>query len=139
MEINPYAPSAGRLEDASQTAEAERIRTTHINHEASILLVGLLYYLGGALAILGGVGALGNDLRDWRFGMAMPFILIGVPILTGIGIMSRARASMPGRLELPPVSTKPDGTVVSYSERGSSSMIRRRISSTLALIISFKS
>ena len=80
MEINPYAPSAGRLEDASQTAEAERIRTTHINHEASILLVGLLYYLGGALAILGGVGALGNDLRDWRFGMAMPFILIGVGV-----------------------------------------------------------
>ena len=50
---NPYAPPAARVEDVSLNSEAEAIRRTHINHEAAVKSAGLLYYLNGALTLVG--------------------------------------------------------------------------------------
>ena len=49
---NPYAAPASRVDDVGANPEAEAIRRAHINHEASIKAVGILYYIGGALVIL---------------------------------------------------------------------------------------
>lgn len=49
--VNPYAAPAAPVED--KDSEAEAIRRAHINHEASIKAVGVLYYLGGTLITLG--------------------------------------------------------------------------------------
>ena len=53
MEINPYAaPQAQVLQTTSQD---ELVRKEHINTEATIKSVGILYYLGAfALVVFGG-------------------------------------------------------------------------------------
>jgi hypothetical protein len=51
--VNPYAAPTARVDDAGANPEAEAIRRAHINHEASIKAVGVLYYLGGTLITLG--------------------------------------------------------------------------------------
>jgi len=54
MEQNPYQPPTADLEGPidPELADAEAIRKAHINHEASVRSVGLLYYIGTfALAI----------------------------------------------------------------------------------------
>ena len=53
--INPYAAPAARVDDTGADAEGEAIRRAHINHEASIKAVGMLYYLGGAMLTIGAV------------------------------------------------------------------------------------
>jgi hypothetical protein len=63
---NPYQPPTAMVDDVSDGAnpQAESIRREHINHEASIKSVGMLYYLGtlgmgvAGLAILFSTGAL---------------------------------------------------------------------------------
>lgn len=55
--VNPYAPPTARVSDVGDSpSEAEVIRREHIKHEASIRSIGTLYYLGGGIAILAGVG-----------------------------------------------------------------------------------
>ena len=56
--VNPYAAPAARVDDFGPNAEAEAIRRAHVNHEAAIKSVGVLYYLGGAVATLVGAGSL---------------------------------------------------------------------------------
>lgn len=56
MNENPYAPPKADLDRPDTDAEA--IRTAHISHEASIKGVGLLYFLVGAGALLGGLTVL---------------------------------------------------------------------------------
>ena len=56
--VNPYAAPAARVEDVATNPEAEAIRRAHISHEASVKAVGILYYLGGILCLIVGLGAL---------------------------------------------------------------------------------
>lgn len=55
--INPYQAPTAYVEDVGVNAELERIRRGHINHEASLKSVGILYYLGAFLMAFGSVGA----------------------------------------------------------------------------------
>jgi len=55
-EPNPYA--APQVESFAAAApivdtDAERIRKLYLNHEASVQSIGLLYYIGGGLMVLG--------------------------------------------------------------------------------------
>jgi len=56
--FNPYAAPTAPVEDVSANAEAEAIRKAHINHEASIKAVGILYYLGGVGVTLAAIAGL---------------------------------------------------------------------------------
>ncbi|MCB9763720.1 MAG: hypothetical protein H6739_28380 [Alphaproteobacteria bacterium] len=57
MSENPYAPPAADLDQVrfGELGEAEDIRRLHLQHEASIRSFGLLYIIGGAMALLGGL------------------------------------------------------------------------------------
>lgn len=55
--VNPYAAPAARVEDVGDST-AEAIRRAHLRHEASIKTAGLLYYFGGVLTLLPGIGFL---------------------------------------------------------------------------------
>ncbi|MSQ54212.1 MAG: hypothetical protein EXR31_02480 [Betaproteobacteria bacterium] len=58
--INPYSAPTARVEDAAG-GEAEAMRKAHINHEAGLRSVGMLYYLGGALIMLASLmGSIGK-------------------------------------------------------------------------------
>ena len=76
--VNPYAAPTARVEDAGANAEAEAIRRAHINHEASIKAVGALYYLGGVLAIVVGVGSLLGPRDAGLLVTGVLFLVIGV-------------------------------------------------------------
>ncbi len=58
MEINPYAPPQVDIVKPLGDSDFERIRQEHINAEATLKSVGVLYYLGTAVLILTGVFAL---------------------------------------------------------------------------------
>src|SRR5260370_2689883 len=69
--FNPYAAPTAPVEDVSANAEAEAIRKAHINHEASIKAVGILYYLGGVgvtLAAIAGLMAANGAADAGRMG-----------------------------------------------------------------------
>jgi len=53
--VNPYAAPTARVDDIAADPAAEAIRREHINHEASIKAVGILYYLGGTLITVGAI------------------------------------------------------------------------------------
>jgi hypothetical protein len=56
---NPYAPPEARVDDVSDApSEAEAIRREFIKHEASVRSIGILYYIGGVIMILGTLGFL---------------------------------------------------------------------------------
>lgn len=77
MEFNPYAAPQSQV--LQVTSEDETIRREHINTEATIKSVGLLYYLGAfALLLLGAVSVFGTTFnRD-----GMPPVLMGTIFLT---------------------------------------------------------
>ncbi|MCF7785717.1 MAG: hypothetical protein K9N47_06320 [Prosthecobacter sp.] len=83
MEINPYAaPQAQVLQTTSQD---ELVRKEHINTEATIKSVGILYYLGSFGLVLYGVGSIGMSISA-RSDASWVGILIGVVLLAfGIG------------------------------------------------------
>ena len=59
--INPFAAPASAssvLGVAGDGSEFESIRRKHLNHEASIKSFGFLYYIGGALVLIGGLSVL---------------------------------------------------------------------------------
>ena len=62
--LNPYAAPAAPVDDVPANPEAEAIRRAHINHEASIKAVGILYYLGGVLLTVGGLVSLLEASRE---------------------------------------------------------------------------
>jgi len=49
--VNPYAAPTASVDNAEISGK-EAIRREHLNHEASIRAVGLLYYLGGVLVVV---------------------------------------------------------------------------------------
>jgi hypothetical protein len=61
---NLYAPPKARVEDVSEFAgDAEEIRREHINREAEIRAIGILYYLGGGLVCLAAIAILMGSTR----------------------------------------------------------------------------
>ena len=105
--VNPYAAPAARVDDIGVNPEAEAVRREHINHEASIKAVGVLYYLGGLLLTIGAftgmagapnaggalvialVGALGlaQFFAGWGVRAFRPWGRILGCILSGIGLL----------------------------------------------------
>jgi hypothetical protein len=74
----------------------ERIRRAHLSHEASIRSFGLLYFVGGAIAVLAGVGMLvfgifavagGQGTND---GMAFVLMLLFAALYASIGALQVA-------------------------------------------------
>ena len=75
--FNPYAAPTAPVEDVSANAQAEATRKAHINHEASIKAVGILYYLGGVLVtIAAAAGLLGA--KDASIGATLLLLGLGV-------------------------------------------------------------
>ncbi len=78
VQSNPYAPPTAHVDDVvGHSSESESIRREHIKHEASILSVGMLYYLGAAVAALGGVGIVVASLTEEQTDVAV-FAGLGV-------------------------------------------------------------
>ena len=50
-EINPYAPTVSAEMVAPELSDAESLRKTHLNHEASVKAIGTLHLLGASLLI----------------------------------------------------------------------------------------
>jgi hypothetical protein len=84
--VNPYAVPTARVDDVAQDSEAEAIRRAHINHEASIKSVGILYYLGGVLVVVGGLTAVVGGLSGASGNVAG--IIGGMVLITGIGAIA---------------------------------------------------
>jgi hypothetical protein len=83
--INPYAPPKAHVQDVVDvSSEAESIRAEHIKHEASIRSVGVLYYLGGVLMLVGaigllaaGFGAAGGAAQSFGAGLGALYLVLG--------------------------------------------------------------
>jgi hypothetical protein len=88
---NPYAPPTARVDDnVAANSEAEAIRRAHINHEASIKSVGILYYLGSVITLVAGVASLFGARADPM--MAAIFMVVGVGgMFAGWGVRSLRR------------------------------------------------
>lgn len=88
---NPYAPPKAVVADLTRSgSEAEHVRQEHIKHEASIRSVGVLYYLGGGLMVLGAMGLFavglgGQGALGYGFG-ALYLALGGLSLVLGRGI-----------------------------------------------------
>jgi len=71
--VNPYSASIARVEDVEAAGEAETIRRAHIQHEASIRSVGILYYVVGGACVIGAAAGFlfleGRLLTVLRFGV----------------------------------------------------------------------
>jgi hypothetical protein len=69
--INPYAPPKAQVEDVvPYSGEAQAIRAEHIQREASIRSIGILYYIGGVALCLLALGALaGANVPLGRLGV----------------------------------------------------------------------
>jgi hypothetical protein len=82
-----------RMREGVVDTAAEELRKTHIKHEASIQSVGLLYFLGGALAGIAGVMMLfvtvsGSSPDVWQTGVIGVGVLgiAVVQVATGVGL-----------------------------------------------------
>lgn len=81
---NPYAPPEAEVADISGAdPEAEAIRQEHIRHESSIRSVGVLYYLGGILMLIGGIaflgaGAIGEVAVGFTIALGAVYLVLGV-------------------------------------------------------------
>ena len=74
MDTNPYAAPQANLIPDTEARQAELVRREHINHEASIRSIGVLYYLMAAMFALTGVGMLASESIG-GFEMAMGLFL----------------------------------------------------------------
>jgi hypothetical protein len=86
--INPYAPPKAQVDDVTPfLGEADAIRREHIQREASIRSIGVLYYFGGgalclaSVAVMVGFGLSGNRMSG------LPLAGLGVFILA-LGVFS---------------------------------------------------
>jgi len=79
--VNPYAVSTSTLATNLGT-DAESIRREHLNHEASVKSIGLLYWLGGIFGCLVGVayaiGGLVNVVNPNTIGIGITLLVLGV-------------------------------------------------------------
>ena len=84
--LNPYAVPTARVDDVTEDSEAAAIRRAHINHEASIRSVGILYYLGGALVTVGGLAGIVGGLSGASGNVVG--IIGGMVLIIGIGAIA---------------------------------------------------
>ena len=82
MELNPYAAPHSQVLQA--TSQDELIRQEHINTEATIKSVGMLYYLGAFMVVFYGVGSIIIGISSGSDAL-WGSILIGV-VLLAIGV-----------------------------------------------------
>lgn len=113
MTENPYEAPQTFDAPPAQASDAEVVRREHLNTEASIKSVGILYFLGGCALLVGGISTLGNlgemdgvaslgeqaavglilamGIAQFIVGFAVrklkPWSRIGVGILSGIGLI----------------------------------------------------
>lgn len=81
-QINPYAPPSARVADVSGAdTEAEAIRQAHIKHEASVRSIGMLYYIGGALMTILGIGMTALVFTEER--TTLTLVIAGVYLVLG--------------------------------------------------------
>lgn len=86
-QANPYAPPSARVDDIVEVApEQEAIRREHIKHEASVRSIGLLYLIGGGLALVGGVfgliGSFAVEQTGLLTGLMVVYLVIGALLVT---------------------------------------------------------
>jgi hypothetical protein len=86
--INPYAPPKAQVEDVVPFAgEADAIRREHIQREAAIRSIGILYYLGGGGLVLAAIGFLAG-FGGKQLSGGLPVALFGVIFLVfGLGMI----------------------------------------------------
>lgn len=100
MEFNPYAAPQSQVLQATPQAELERMQ--HINTEATIKSVGLLYYLGAfALILMGAAGLSGSNLEE-----GVPPQLMGAIFLAlgaGQGVVGYGLRRLRGWARIPTV------------------------------------
>ena len=93
--VNPYAAPTARVDDVGANPEAEAIRRAHINHEASIKAVGVLYYLGGVLITIVAVATLiGASKEPSGADVAIMLLLVAVgaaQLVAGWGVRAFRR------------------------------------------------
>src|SRR5262245_5667853 len=90
MSANPYAAPAARVDDIPANPAAEATRREHINHEASIKAVGVLYYLGGTLIIIGSIATIAGAASD-PAGIAIVLLVVllgAAQLFAGWGVRS---------------------------------------------------
>lgn len=68
-------------------AGAEQVRRDHIQHEASVRSIGVLYWLSGALLLVAGVGVVLTGVVGERRAIN-PFDVLALAIFAGVGIFS---------------------------------------------------
>ena len=83
--VNPYMPPNAFVADVSTAdSEAEAIRQEHIKHEASVRSIGVLYYIGGVMLLLGTLALIAAS-----FAMPEDGAMVGV-----IGVLYGAFAAL---------------------------------------------
>jgi hypothetical protein len=93
--VNPFAPPKAYVADVETAgSEAEEVRKEHIKRETSIRSIGLLYYIGGFFAVLGGIGmTVALSMAPGTNEMpGATFLLVLGPIYLGLGVLSLAVA-----------------------------------------------
>ncbi|CAA6676638.1 MULTISPECIES: hypothetical protein [unclassified Lentimonas] len=76
----------------AQSGECAAIRQEHIKHEASIRSVGLLYYFGGFLVMMGGLSASVTSFGASGGEGSAAFIgIFSVVLILGVGLISVGR------------------------------------------------
>jgi len=148
MENNPYQPPEADLDSITAPAlvNAEMLRKEHLNHEASIKSIGLLYFIGAiALVILGISSIIGIDSAapDLAVASAALLVVLGVLYLwigTGLRKLKRSVRNIAGVFATLGLIGFPVGTLINgyilyllFSKKGTvvfSNEYRRVIEST---------
>lgn len=133
MEQNPYQTPNANLEAPIDPAlsDAEEVRKAHINHEASIRSVGLLYYLG-TLGL--GIAAVGQIMTFDSMQVGLSFLLVALFaglawlyywIGTGLRKLNKNVSIVAGLFALLGLLSFPVGTIINgyilyllFSEKG---------------------
>lgn len=133
MEQNPYQTPAANLEDLSDAApdNAEAIRKAHINHEASVRSVGLLYYFGMlGLGVFAVVMLLDFDVNNPGINLIFVALLSGLAWLyywigSGLRKLKKNVSIVAGIFALLGLLSFPVGTIINgyvlyllFSEKG---------------------
>jgi hypothetical protein len=128
---NPYAPPITDLPgpmnggDAAHI-DAELARRKHLNHEASIRSIGLLYYLSAAGAVVSVVtgisGLVGVEMNPEAFGYVVGYLLFPTILAVGVIILGRGLRRLKRWVRIPTCILQgfglfafPVGTLISVS------------------------
>lgn len=83
--LNPYAtPTTPAAAAGSTDLSVEAIRRAHLTHETNVKSFGLLYYLGGVIMLLAGIGMIIGGIASGNSGGADG---VGVAFFLGLGVL----------------------------------------------------